>query len=333
MKKDSCLDKIKVTEIKEGGKMKKRILTIFLIFTLVIPQLFACEDPAVSISYVYRNGEEPKTVVLTEENLGRPEDPEREGYVFLGWSTDPDALYFYDFSELPSESIMLYAVWLPDYEKLSERISSEAMTANVKISSEYYSVGIAPSATSQGSGVIFYENSTHYYVLTNHHVLHKDGDYFYTDYFVYDAYGNKYIGELLDSDPKYDLGVLRIRKLSSVSLSSLKISESVPDRYETVASLGSPKGQFNSVTLGEVSNYKVIEQTDGSEVEFEVIWHTAYANHGSSGGALVNTCLELVGINFAVATNEKSEFMYCVAVPGAKIAEYLSSSGFTYVKA
>jgi uncharacterized repeat protein (TIGR02543 family) len=315
--------------------MKKRVIALILLLSLASVVLTACNEKSVSITYIYRNGRDAYTTVCSDENFEKPSDPTRDGYVFLGWSTDPDGLGFFDFSELPDESIALYAVWMPDYEKLSERVSTEAMKYNVKINSEHYTSPISPSATSQGSGAIFYETESHYYILTNHHVAAKEGLYIHSEYSVWDCYGNKYSAELLASDVTYDLAVMRIRKYLSVELSSVKLELGIPDRYETVVSLGSPKGQLNSVTVGEVSNYKAMENSavDGSAVEFELIWHTAYANHGSSGGALINTSLDLIGINFAVATNENGEYLYCVSVPSAKIAEFLDANGYSYSEA
>ena len=309
----------------------KRIISLMLMLSLLI-SMASCMKESVSITYIYRNGQDMHTEVCLKETFARPSDPKRENYVFLGWSTDPEGLNFFDFSEIPNESIALYAVWLPDYEKLSERVNTEAMKYNVKITSEHYTSPISAASTNQGSGAIFYETETHYYILTNHHVAAKEGAYIYSEYLVWDCYGNKYSAELLASDITYDLAVMRIKKHSSAALSSVKLELGIPDRYETVVSLGSPKGQLNSVTIGEVSNYKAMEKSgdDVSEVEFELIWHTAYANHGSSGGALINMSLDLVGINFAVATNEKGEYLYCVSVPSAKISEFLTANGYSY---
>jgi uncharacterized repeat protein (TIGR02543 family) len=312
--------------------MKKRIIALLLLLTLTFAVLTSCNENSVSITYIYRNGRDAYTDVCTDEDFKKPNDPERDGYVFLGWSTDSDAISFFDFSELPNESIALYAVWMPDYEKLSERVSTEAMKYNVKINSEHYTSPISPSATSQGSGVIFYETESHYYILTNHHVAVKSGVYLYNEYIVWDCYGNKYSADLLAADVTYDLAVMSIKKHSSVELSAVEFELGIPDKYETVVSLGSPKGQLNSVTIGEVSNYKTTEKSanDTINVDFELIWHTAYANHGSSGGALINMSMNLVGVNFAVATNEKGEYLYCVSVPSAKVVEFLQVNGFSY---
>ena len=309
----------------------KRIISLALMLSFLI-SASSCMKENVSITYVYRNGQDIHTEVCLKETFARPDDPKRENYVFLGWSTDPDGLNFFDFSEIPDESIALYAVWIPDYDKLSERVSIEAMKYNVKINSEHYTSPMGTASANQGSGVIFYESETHYYILTNHHVAAKEGAYIHSEYHVWDCYGNKYSAELLTSDITYDLAVMRIKKYSSAELSSVKLELGIPDRYETVVSLGSPKGQLNSVTIGAVSNYKAMEKSgdDVSKVEFELIWHTAYANHGSSGGALINVSLDLVGINFAVATNENGEYLYCVSVPSVKIAEFLTANGYSY---
>ena len=62
-----------------------------------------------------------------------------------------------------------------------------------------------------------------------------------------------------------------------------------------------------------------------SNVRFDVMTHTAYINHGSSGGPLLNSELKVVGVNFAGSeTAEKG-----CAVPAEKVAEFLSAYVYT----
>ena len=66
------------------------------------------------------------------------------------------------------------------------------------------------------------------------------------------------------------------------------------------------------MTFGEYTRFDevIIEgNSTGSHITFPVIYHTAPVDHGSSGGVLLNERLELIGINFAVATDkENGEF-------------------------
>ena len=66
-----------------------------------------------------------------------------------------------------------------------------------------------------------------------------------------------------------------------------------------VISMGGPRLQYNTITLGKVTNNNTnITVTDDKSYS-GVISHTAVINQGSSGGALINFDLKIVGINFA----------------------------------
>ena len=88
-----------------------------------------------------------------------------------------------------------------------------------------------------------------------------------------------------------------------------------------VASLGSPNSQQNTITLGKV--YMVDSCHGEITLNFPVVYHTALIAHGSSGGALLNDELELVGVNFAGYSQDKS-FDNGLSVPVSKLREFLS---------
>ena len=68
------------------------------------------------------------------------------------------------------------------------------------------------------------------------------------------------------------------------------------------------------------------ETTLISNVTFNVIVHSAYINSGSSGGALVDENLKLVGINFASASIEStSKYLYTYAIPASKAKEFINN--------
>jgi S1-C subfamily serine protease len=312
--------------------MRKKLLLLILI--VAFSTLFAggCDgmssDGEYNVTFVFGNGAEDITVKTVFGRVTLPDEPEWYNRSFIGWSKDADKRDFYDFSEKVASDITLFAVWELDYEAIAVSINADIMKSNVKVYSEHYDNNpFFPSATSQGSGVIYKEYNGYYYILTNNHVLIKSDSYLQNRYKVYDLYGNEYAAELVISDPSYDLGVIRIRKLSSISLGYIDIADKIPEKSESVISLGSPRGQFNAVTYGPIYAYKTVDINDQDalecNIEFPIIWHKAHAAHGSSGGALLNADLELIGINFAIANDENGEFLYGFAVPGEKIPEFL----------
>ena len=119
-------------------------------------------------------------------------------------------------------------------------------------------------------------------------------------------------------------------------LEKISLGSGVPDKDETVAAIGNPKGKQNTLTFGKIKNYKEVEVTaqgsDESEVSFKVLWHTAFTESGSSGGALINAELELVGINYATGADSYGEFAYGFSIPIYEVREFLTDSGMVTFK-
>lgn len=88
-----------------------------------------------------------------------------------------------------------------------------------------------------------------------------------------------------------------------------------------VIALGSPEGQQNAISFGKVQKYDTIKANVEeylSNVSFNVIMHDAYINSGSSGGALLDSSLKLIGINFAGTESSGEGY----AIPISKVFEF-----------
>jgi len=143
-------------------------------------------------------------------------------------------------------------------------------------------------ATSLGSGVIV---SREGYVLTNHHVV-EGAD----DIQLVLADGRRLRATVRGSDPESDLAVLKAegKDLPAITLGNLDHVQ-VGD---TVLALGNPFGFGNSVTHGIVSalgrNHLGINRFE------DFIQTDAAVNPGNSGGALVDSGGNLIGVNSAI---------------------------------
>ena len=143
-------------------------------------------------------------------------------------------------------------------------------------------------ATSLGSGVIV---SREGYVLTNHHVV-EGAD----DIQLVLADGRRLRATVRGSDPESDLAVLKAegKDLPAITLGNLDHVQ-VGD---TVLALGNPFGFGNSVTHGIVSalgrNHLGINRLE------DFIQTDAAVNPGNSGGALVDSGGNLIGVNSAI---------------------------------
>lgn len=212
-----------------------------------------------------------------------------------------------------------------DKNIINSVVENEIMTANVNVIAK----NKLNVPTSLGSGVIYYKESkgisNYYYVLTNNHVIHN-----LSSFEVYDAYGNLYVASLLANDSAYDLAVLFFKSEKDYYVP--KIKNQNPRLYEKVICLGSPNGLINSVTLGEVEKYTKVDvdggeltlDNGGSQVEFDVIEHSAPIDQGSSGGVVLDYDFNIVGINFAATREKETEkFLSSYAVPSLKIIEFL----------
>ena len=92
---------------------------------------------------------------------------------------------------------------------------------------------------------------------------------------------------------------------------------------DTVIALGSPGGQQNAISFGEIKKYSLVKidiEEEMSNVTFPTAYHTAPIKGGSSGGALISCELELVGVNYAGLDDE---FGNGYAVPIQKVLEFL----------
>ena len=142
-----------------------------------------------------------------------------------------------------------------------------------------------PRAGGLGSGVIVRADG---YILTNHHVI--DGAEQVT---VELTDGRSFKAEVVGSDAPSDLAVLKIAGASNLKTLSLGNSDVVAVG-DVVLAVGNPLGVGQTVTMGIVSAKG--RATGGTSFE-DFIQTDAPINQGNSGGALVNTDGELVGIN------------------------------------
>jgi len=155
-----------------------------------------------------------------------------------------------------------------------------------------------------GSGVII---STDGYILTNHHVI--DG----AEQIKVDLNDDRTLdAKVVGSDPPSDLAVL---KIDANNLPVLALGDSDKVRVgDVVLAIGNPLGIGQTVTMGIISAKG--RQTGLSNGSFEDFLQTdAPINQGNSGGALVSTASELIGINSQILSPSGGSIGIGFAIP------------------
>lgn len=146
-----------------------------------------------------------------------------------------------------------------------------------------------------GSGVIFKKDDKYAYIVTNNHVIENA-----QEIEISLESGEKTKAQLIGTDALSDLAVLTID--AKYAKSTLDFGDSSALRVgEQVAAIGNPLGlDFSrSVTQGIISavDRTVPVSTSAGEWEMNVIQTDAAINAGNSGGALLNSAGQIIGIN------------------------------------
>lgn len=162
---------------------------------------------------------------------------------------------------------------------------------------------------SSGSGVIV---SADGYIVTNNHVIDNASE---IEVVLNDK--RSYKAEVVGTAPSTDLAVIKINEKNLPAIpfgnsDDLKVGE-------WVLAVGNPFNLESTVTAGIISakarNIDLLRGNSGGEAIEAFIQTDAAVNPGNSGGALINTAGELIGINTAIATQTGSFSGYSFAVP------------------
>lgn len=162
-----------------------------------------------------------------------------------------------------------------------------------------------------GSGVILSEDG---YIVTNNHVIDRTST-------INVTLNNKktYQAELIGTDPSTDLALLKINANGLPSVSFGNSNELNVGQW--VLAVGNPFNLTSTVTAGIISakarNINILSgnNSNGLPPIESFIQTDAAVNPGNSGGALVNSNGELIGINTAIQSNTGSYTGYSFAIP------------------
>jgi len=230
--------------------------------------------------------------------------------------------------------------------KFIENVERNALTANIEIVQlKYTTNGNSSSiAVSVGaSGVIIAREGNKYFALTANHVISELDDVDKTEILVmgYDDldyndtlnmpgeikgvanYYKQFPHSVVEySNVKYDLALISF--ISDEVYTVLSLAEDIPKYGDKVASMSNPYGKRNIVTAGKISSKKLWSFNDeAGKTQYQNIKHSAVISEGSSGSALLNENLEIVGINLGGNENIFHKFISGMAMPNDRIRAFL----------
>ena len=207
-----------------------------------------------------------------------------------------------------------YAAESTDFTKAAEKtVNAVVHVKNTSTSKDnlpsfyhyFYGEEDLPERIGTGSGVIVSPDG---YIITNYHVIENNSTIEIT------TNNNKtYTAKVIGTDPDTDIAVLKIN--ADKKLPYIYFGNSDTTRIgEWVLAVGNPFNLNSTVTAGIISaKSRDLNKRDRKNESY--IQTDAAVNRGNSGGALVNTNGELIGINTAISSMTGGYVGYSFAVP------------------
>ncbi|HNW48192.1 MAG: trypsin-like peptidase domain-containing protein [Bacteroidales bacterium] len=250
------------------------------------------------------------------------------------FTTSNSGPYVFSGNETPVQKVSLSNQLYPDFTYAAEtsvkgvvhvKVLKKGISQTPSFFDFFFGYG-SPDAEprnqiNSGSGVIISPDG---YIITNNHVIESADEINVT------LDNNKsFRAKLVGADPVTDIALI---KVDAQKLPFLNFGNSDSLRLgEWVIAIGNPYNLRSTITAGIVSAKARSIPSENEEFKIESFIQTdAAVNPGNSGGALVNTRGELIGINTAIASRTGSYTGYSFAVPSSiakKVIEDLMDFG------
>lgn len=195
---------------------------------------------------------------------------------------------------------------------IAKDVSPSVVSVNVTSTSteqDFFGFGRELESQSAGTGFIISKDGL---ILTNRHVVPSGSGEVKVVLSDDTEFSAEVVGRTNESDP-LDVAFLKIKDLNGKELTPANLGDSEKMEVgDKVVAIGNALGEFqNTVTSGIISGYgRDIQASDGQGVEnLQNLFQTdAAINSGNSGGPLVNSASEVIGINVATASADNISF-------------------------
>lgn len=166
-----------------------------------------------------------------------------------------------------------------------------------------------------GSGTIILIDENNYYAITNYHNIDGNNNNILSkEITTHDGVISDF--EVIAFDVIKDLALVRFTRENRSMIYPLNLSESSINPTDIVIAIGNPYGYIGMITYGVMLQHTTLNEL---EITRNVIEHDAILFNGSSGGALVDSSGNLIGIN----SWELNGLFY--AIPTAVINTFLEN--------
>jgi S1-C subfamily serine protease len=168
-----------------------------------------------------------------------------------------------------------------------------------------------------GSGFVFSSDGM---ILTNAHVIENSDR---LNVSLLD--GNEFSGEVIGTDRDTDIAII---KVFGSGYTSVKLGVSGDLKIgQLVIAIGNPLGYQHSVSVGVLSGVGRTMRTPGGQLIDDILQSDAAMNPGNSGGPMIDTSGDVIGINTAIIPSAQG-LSFSIGIDSAKeITRYLISDG------
>ncbi len=195
-------------------------------------------------------------------------------------------------NSLSPEEVNNIRVW----DKAHKAVVNLAISTNPDPQAYFFGGG---TSNGIGSGTVISEDG---YIVTSDHVVSQADNIRAT---LHD--GTSFDAKIIGRDPSSDLAVIKLMAPKGTKFKFLKLSDASTDLQvgRRVLAIGSPYGFDQSMTQGMVSSINRAMKSSTGRMVKGVIQTDASINQGNSGGPLLDTSGDLVGINTAIFSPQR----------------------------